>query len=257
MAIIDAHTHCGNNKKTKFYSINDVRRHLNEADADGAVIFAFPEDMYRIVDSPESRLRANEHVLQVAKKEKEKIIHPFYFVWNDYLMPDNFEQYEGIKWHRHSDEPRYDYETPECERMLQRIRELQMPVVLEEEFAQTAAFVKRMQDVPVIIPHMGELNGGWRLMREFYDEKHVYFGTSTAPLEAIEQILSSVGPGRVIFGSDVSGTAEPFFNFPKVELEKLGKLSLSDSEQSLILGKNIERIIADDNCDQSPLTKKF
>lgn len=244
MLVIDAHTHCGNNRKTKFYSIYEVRKYLDEANADGAVIFAFPEDMYRIVDSPESRRRANEYVLQVAKEEKEKIIHPFYFVWNDYIIPENFEEYEGIKWHRHADEPRYDYESHDCEKMLQRIRELRMPVVIEEEFAQTVAFVKRMRDVPIIIPHAGQLNGGWKLMEKFYDEKHVSFGTSTAPLEAIEQILNHVGPERIIFGSDVSGTREPFFNFPTVELEKLSKLSISGADQSLILGGNIERLIA-------------
>ena len=243
MFVIDAHTHCGNNRATKFYPIAEVRKHLDEASADGAVLFAFPEDMYRIVDSPESRRRANEYVLQVAKKEKEKRIHPFYFVWNDYIIPENFEQYEGIKWHRHADEPRYDYKSPECEKMLQRIRELRLPVVLEEEFAQTAAFVRRMRDVPVIIPHMGQLNGGWELMEEFYNEKHVFFDTSVATLEVVEQILNSIGPERVVFGSDVSGTSEPFFNFPAVELEKLSRLSLSDTDRSLILGGNIERLI--------------
>lgn len=244
MLIIDSHIHCGNNRETKFFSINDVKQHLDEADADGAVIFAFPEDMYRISDSPESRCRANEYVLKVAKEEKEKTIHPFYFVWNDYIIPENFEEYEGIKWHRHPDEPRYDYDTPECEKILKRIRELQFPVVLEEEFDETIAFVRRMQDVPVIIPHMGKLNGGWQLMEEFYNEKHVYFDTSTAPLEAIDSILNQVGAERVIFGSDVSGTKQPFYNFPKVELEKLSKLSVSESERSLILGENIERIVA-------------
>lgn len=244
MLVIDAHTHCGNKRETKFYSINDVRKHLDEADADGAVLFAFPEDMYRIVDSPESRRRANEYVLQVAKEESEKKIHPFYFVWNDYLIPENFEKYEGIKWHRHFDEPHYDYESGKCEKILTRIRELQLPVLIEEEFAQTVEFVRRMRDVPIIIPHMGQLNGGWKLMEEFYDEKHLFFDTSTAPLEAIESILNAVGAERVLFGSDVSGTREPFFNFPTVELEKLNRLSISDADRSLILGGNIERIVA-------------
>jgi len=243
MLIIDAHTHCGNKKETKFYDKEDILKHLDEANADGAVLFAFPEDMYRVVDSKESRIRANEYVLQVAKEEKEKIFHPFYFVWNDYIIPDNFDQYEGIKWHRHADEPRYDYESSECEKMLQHIRELGIPVLIEEEFAETAAFVKRMRDVPIIIPHMGNLNGGWHLMTEFFDEKHVFFDTSTASLESIEYILNKIGSERIIFGSDVSGTQEPFFNFPKVELEKLRKLSISDADMSLILGKNIERIL--------------
>ena len=45
MRIIDNHIHCGNNVHKKF-DLDDVKQDLSEAGADGAVIFAFPEDMY-------------------------------------------------------------------------------------------------------------------------------------------------------------------------------------------------------------------
>ena len=244
MSIIDAHIHCGDNRATKFYPIERVIADLDEANADGAVIFAFPEDMYRIVDSPESRCRANEYVLRAAEQAKgRKRIYPFYFVWSDFIIPENIERYCGIKWHRHADEPRYDYESPLCQKILDVIRELRLPVLIEEELSQTIAFVRRMREVPIIIPHMGMLNGGTGAMEIFFDEKHVLFDTSVAPLEAIDRILNRVGPERVIFGSDASGTKEPFFNFPKVELEKLSELALLESDLALILGGNIERIL--------------
>ena len=80
-------------------------------------------------------------------------------------------------------------------------------------------------------------------MREFFDMGNVYFDTSTAPLNVIREFLDAVGPERVIFGSDVSGTPEPFYNFPKVELEKLRKLDLERDDLRLILSGNIERLI--------------
>ncbi len=240
MTIIDAHIHCGNNPRTKYYSENELLQDLAAAGAVGAVIFAFPEDIYRIDDSPEARMHANQYCLEVA--ERNPGIIPFYFVWNDYIIPDNIDKYRGIKWHRHSDEPRYDYSAPECREILQEIQRLHLPVVLEEEFEMTADFIKRNPHLMVIIPHMGNLNGGYERMDAFFDNPNVFFDTSVASIKAISRTLNAVGPERVIFGSDVSGTSEPFFNFPEVELAKLSKLKLSDRELELILGGNILRL---------------
>ena len=240
MTVIDAHVHCGNVRETKYYSEDELLCDLEHAGASGAVIFAFPEDMYRIVDTPDSRVRANAYCLEVARRNPGII--PFYFVWNDYIIPDDLAEYRGIKWHRHADEPRYDYSDPACEDMLREIRRLGIPVTLEEEFDETVAFVERSPDLKVIIPHMGNLNGGYGRMDAFFGNPNVFFDTSVATLDAIRRVLDAVGPERVIFGSDVSGTREPFFNFPAVELAKLEELGWSDADREMVLGGNILRL---------------
>lgn len=242
MRVIDAHVHMGCNRNTKYYSEEELWRDLREAGAQGAVIFAFPEDIYRTVDNVESRSKANEYVLSVA--EKSRNLYPFYFVWNDYLIPKNLDRYIGVKWHRHYDEPRYDYDDPRCRRFLEKIKMLEMPVLLEEEFEETKRFINENPETDVIIPHMGKLNGGYERMQAFYDREKVHFDTSTASIEAIRKCLDAVGPSRIIFGSDVSGTAEPFYNFPKVELEKIRKLDLKKDGLELILSGNIERLVS-------------
>jgi len=242
MRVIDSHIHVGCNRSTKYYGEEELRRDLKEAGAQGAVIFAFPEDIYRIVDSVEWRLKANEYVLNVAEKSPD--LYPFYFVWNDYLIPENLDRYLGVKWHRHHDEPRYDYDDPRCKRFLEKIKKLKMPVLLEEEFEETRRFVNENPEINIIIPHMGKLNGGYERMRAFYEKKNIYFDTSTASIEAVKKCLEAIGPERIIFGSDVSGTSEPFYNFPKVELEKICKLDLEKDSLELILSGNIERIIS-------------
>lgn len=242
MRIIDSHVHIGCNKKTKYYSEKELWRDLREARAQGAVIFAFPEDMYRIADTPDSRLRANQYVLDVADRSDD--FFPFYFVWNDYLIPENLDRYRGIKWHRHHDEPRYDYDDPRCSGFLERIRELELPVLLEEEFEETKRFIDGHPELDIIIPHIGALNGGHDRMEAFYDNENVYFDTSVAPTDAIKRCLEAVGPERIIFGSDVSGTATPFYNFPKVELAKIRGLCLKREDLEQILSGNIERILS-------------
>jgi hypothetical protein len=243
MRIIDTHIHIGKNPRTKYYDLGDLERDLSEAGAHGAVIFAFPEDIYRKIDSPDYRLEANKYILEVAEKSKKLCLYPFYFVWNDYILPEDLGRYAGIKWHRHTDEPRYDYKDPRSSAFLRRVKELKMPVLMEEGFAETFAFIEQNPELDVIIPHMGKLNGGYRSMEAFFSNPRVYFDTSTAEPSAIRWILQHVGPKRIIFASDVSGTREPFFNFPKVELRKIMGLGLDEKALEKILSGNIERLM--------------
>jgi predicted TIM-barrel fold metal-dependent hydrolase len=115
---------------------------------------------------------------------------------------------------------------------------------LRELRRKTLHFVKENPGLRVIIPHMGKLNGGCERMEAFFDNPNVFFDTSTAPIEAIRKILEHVGVKRIIFGSDVSGTKEPFSNFPKVELKKVLQLDLDEASKELILAGNIEKLIA-------------
>ena len=241
MKIIDAHVHIGNNPNTKYYTLKEAKQDLREAGAHGACLFAFPEDIYRMIDSTTSRYAANEYVLKASQKSKD--FHPFYFVWNDYLISDNLNKYHGIKWHRHSDEPRYNYTHPQCKEILELITDLKLPVILEEEYEATRRFISENSEINVIIPHMGQANGGYEKMTVFFEDPNVYFDTAVAPLEAIQYVLDHVGPERIIFASDVSGTRMPFFNFPKVELQKLIKLNLEKESYRLIYAANIERIL--------------
>lgn len=242
MRIIDNHIHCGNNIH-KSFTPDDIRQDLKESGACGAVIFAFPEDMYRIEDSKEWRIKANDYILNVSKDTKDITLYPFYFVWNDYLIPSNLENYAGIKWHRHWDEPRYNYKDPKCDEILTIIKTLDLPVLIEEEFENTVQFVKDNPELKIIIPHIGNLNGGYDKMDAFFQNGKVYFDTSCATLEAIKRVLDNVGPERILFGSDVSGTRTPFFNYTKVELEKVSQLELDEKARAMIFFENIESLI--------------
>ena len=240
MRIIDAHIHLSDMLKP--YTEQDLIDDLADAGADGAVVFAQPSDIYREIDDQEHRMRANHYCLEAARRHEEW--HAFYFAWNDYTITDDFDDYVGIKWHRHPDEPEYDYASEDCERFIQEIRRRNMPTIIEEEFDNTVALIERLEPAPIIIPHCGRLNGGIERMDAFFNDERIFFDTAITPLPGIEQIVSNVGAERLIFGSDVSGTSLPFHNFPIVELDKVQQLELSDDEMALVLSGNIERLIA-------------
>ncbi|MDD5557046.1 MAG: amidohydrolase family protein [bacterium] len=239
--VIDCHVHCGNDRRTKYYPAGRLVRDLEESAVNGAVLFAFPEDMYRRVDRKARRIAANDYVLEACRGARH--LYPFYFVWNDYLIPPDLGRYRGIKWHRHPDEPRYDYADPRCAEFLAEVRRHRLPVLLEEEFEHTVRFVERNPELDVIIPHMGERNGGTFRMEAFRGHPRVYFDTSTASQFEIDWILDLVGPRRVLFGSDVSGTLLPFFNFARIELMKLEGLGLTAREREMVYGGNLLRLL--------------
>lgn len=239
--MIDAHVHLGAFPE-KSYTLKELTGDLATSGCDGAVVFAFPEDMYRVEDSRERRSRAHEYILKAA--EENVNVHPFFFVWRYDEIPEDFTvRYKGIKWHRHEDEPEYDYESGAFRDVAALIDGNRMPVTLEEERRNTFMLVEYFHKAPVIIPHCGRMNGGFEGLKPLLDRPNVCFDTSVAPIDEVRAVLEAVGPQRLIFGSDVSGTHTPFFNSPAVELEKLKKLELDEGDWSLVTRENILRVM--------------
>ncbi len=78
MRIIDDHVHIGKNRQTKYCTFIEVWRDLHAAAADGACLFAFPEDMYRRMAQTEAWIQANAYVSEAANTSRD--LYPFYFV---------------------------------------------------------------------------------------------------------------------------------------------------------------------------------
>ena len=247
MKIIDAHVHLGNTPKDKApgikrYPADQMREELNAVGASGAVVMAFPEDIYRSIDDPDWRNRTNEYVLAVAGQQTD--VYPFYFVWRDYLLPDNLGRYAGIKWHRHAGEPGYDYNHPRCREFIREITRLKLPVLLEEEFSHTVNFIENNPELIVIIPHIGESNGGPDKMKVFFDNPNIFFDTAITDFNALKWALDSIGPERLIFGTDSSACRPHVDNSLPVAIRRHLQLAIDDKARELIFSGNIERLLS-------------
>jgi predicted TIM-barrel fold metal-dependent hydrolase len=235
--VLDAHAHCG-------YAVpfEEIAREWERAQVDGGVVFSPVEEIYDrydpfFTDSAEyrkSREAVHEYLFRIAKKRN---IFPYFFVWNDFpSIPDGFL---GIKWHRHASEPRYRYEAPECERILEEICRKKLPIVLEEEFANTLTFVKRIAErTVVIIPHMGGMNGGYGRLKAagIFENPQVWVDTALAARSEVEDFAKGYGINRILFGSDYP------FGDPEYEKRKVG-LTFSGDELTRILGGNLLRLL--------------
>jgi predicted TIM-barrel fold metal-dependent hydrolase len=247
VTVIDSHIHCGiQNTDLPFET---VRRFIESGDIQGACLFAPVEDIYdrydyRFKDTPRwaaCRQMANEYLLDIQRHRQD--IFAYFFVWNDFRKEELKKGYKGVKWHRHTYEPEYDYESPLCEEFLQEVYRLRLPIVLEESFENTRYFVRRVAGrTPVIIPHMGGLNGGFQTLFDsgIWDEEAVYADTALASGREIKTFLNRYGSMRIIFGSDFP------FGIPYHEFQTVAGLGLDREDVENISHRNILRLVKAD-----------
>ena len=248
--IIDAHVHCGIQDKFPPQSYDDYFSVIQGSGIQEAVMFPPVMEIYdrydpNFTDSTQWKNRrksANDYLLHIGSTELKVI--PYFFIWNDFAVDQLIPQHKGIKWHRHSNEPVYHYDSPQCRRAIDEIRRRNMPVVLEEEFNNTVRFIEQIaKGVTIIIPHMGMLNGGYGLIKRhgLWKRPNVYADTALASVSEIADYIKEYGIDRIIFGSDFP------FGDPRRELLKIMHLQISQEQKEIICGLNIQRLLAKSN----------
>lgn len=239
--IIDSHIHCG-----KGIPYETVVPFLRKADIEGACLFAPVEEVYDrydldFQDTPEwqmKRKETNRYLLEIARTNQG--IFPYLFVWNDFDCDELSLGYRGIKWHRHEGEPTYNYADKRCPQLIERIVELDLPIVLEESYSNTLNFINNLApDASVIIPHLGWLNGGFSALdaSRIWRKEKVYADSSLASSYEIKMFLRKYGSDKLLFGSDFP------FSMPESELQKILSLDLSEMAKEKIVGGNILRLL--------------
>ena len=145
-----------------------------------------------------------------------------------------------MKWHRHEDEPVYHYDDPLCETFLQRLYEMRLPILLEESFDNTLYLIKRVSGrTPIIIPHLGMLNGGFPALFHagVWEDETLYADTALASSGEIARFLKEYGSERLLFGSDFP------FGSPHQELQKIRRLAMNPEDLQNVAGGNFLRLM--------------
>jgi hypothetical protein len=244
MQIIDSHIHCGvQNADLPFEAISPL---LEEAGITGACLYAPVEDIYdrynpNFQDDQKwrkTRGAANRYLLDLAARSES--IFPYLFVWNDFALEELQQDYRGIKWHRHDNEPIYHYDDPRCGDIIQEITRRRLPIVLEESFTNTCRFVEQLApNAVIIIPHLGALNGSYSALESagIWQRPNTYADTALAPTNHMRHFIQTYGADRLLFGSDFP------FGMPGHELRKVLALGLPSADLDMVLGGNLSRLI--------------
>lgn len=144
--------------------------------------------------------------------------------------------FRGVKLH--------GYDAMPTREVCDAVRRLQVPLLID---VVGRAYIidliaPQYPQVNFIIPHLGSFNDDWRAQQQVVDQlvrlPNVY--ADTAGVRRFDYILQAVrraGARKLIFGSD-----GPWLH-PGLELHKIHLLGLTESDESLILYRNIADLI--------------
>ena len=115
-----------------------------------------------------------------------------------------------------------------------------LPIVLEETFDRTVKFIEQVAGrTPVIIPHLGLLNGGFDALSDakIWENDTVYGDTALAGPYEISSFLERYGADRLIFGSDYP------FGMPGHQLNQLIGMGIGQNDLEKICSRNILKLL--------------
>jgi predicted TIM-barrel fold metal-dependent hydrolase len=235
--IIDSHSHWGPSISMGMdVTSGELQRQQKESGVTHVVIIPFPSTA--IADNG-----INERLLD--ETGKIQVFIPYHYIREDYDK-DGFdplpEAYYGGKWHwmrgRQDTASNYDVLNDKAlPELIEKIRKTEKPVVVEEDLAFTERLVDMAEGIRFIIPHLGLLGGDPHMfLRSFKNNDNVYFDTALATQDNISNFVKTIGPERILFGSDVP------FGSMRSELSKVLALPVSYEDKEMLLYKNFLRL---------------
>ena len=145
--------------------------------------------------------------------------------------------FAGIKVHR--------YDARISREICETARLYGLPILYDPvaEVAIAELLAVEYPEVNFIFAHLGSFSDDWRAQTALIDSlsrhANIYSDTSgVRRFDILEQALRRAGPEKLLFGSD-----GPWLH-PGVELAKVLALGLSAADEALILGGNLQRLIA-------------
>lgn len=239
--IIDCHCHAGRGDGFTGPWDTDapISRHLRRAAAAGiarTVVFAAFGPDYRAANRALARLvRARpQRLLGFAFVHAARDRGRVHAMVQEAVQEHGFV---GIKVHRH--DARLTREVCEA------ARAFALPVLYDVagEVAQVELFATQYPDVDFVIPHLGSFADDWAAQLALVDHlvRHPNVHADSAGVrrfDLLEQAVRRAGARKLLFGSD-----GPWLH-PAAELAKIRLLGLPPADEALVLGGNLQRLIA-------------
>jgi len=235
MEIIDSHTHWGPSVTMGTeVTTEELLRQAEQSSVSRIVIFPFPSTAL-------AEEEINERLLDEADRIRKFI--PYYYIPETMRPIPDGKGFYGGKWHwmRGVQDCSSNYQAlkdPKLGEFIDASEKIDLPIVLEEEFAFTEVFVKKTKSLKIIIPHLGGLGGNpMDFLDTFKGRENVYFDTALSSPDTVLKFIDKIGHERILFGSDIP------FGTMKWELEKVLSLPIVDEKKECVLSKNLKRLI--------------
>ena len=187
---------------------------------------------------------ANQEVANLVQRYPQQFygyvfVHPQNDAGQVYEMVKKFVQgygFKGIKVHKHDGGITREI----CE--VAKIFNIPILYDVMGEFWAVELLANEYPSVNFIIPHLGSFADDWRMQLAFIPllERYPNIFTDTSGVrrfDLLERAVQQAGASKILFGTD-----GPWLH-PKVELEKVFALKLSNADTQLILADNFLKLI--------------
>lgn len=233
--IIDIHNHVGTDKDGTTQSIEELRESMKENKIDKTVIFPFNEREKDV-------MQASFDLLQY----KNSSIIPFLRFDPKNVTPeevgDALKKFAGVKLHTRSQN--FDVLDERIWPVFKEIEKSRKPVIIhtrKENIANTdpdrvVLLAEHFPKMNIIIAHFAALS--MNAFEVIGKSPNLYTETSILSCSRLIEIVSEkIGSGKIMFGSDST------YSYQDIELMKIKKLRMEDSEKEMILSKNAVKLL--------------
>jgi predicted TIM-barrel fold metal-dependent hydrolase len=135
----------------------------------------------------------------------------------------------------------YPYTLKEFDQLVQQVRKLGMVLDVHTELSEMEYIIQKYPDTTIVFPHFGEsANEIFKRLDLVGRNPNCYMDTSGAGHERVgmlEYSMKSIGPDRVLFGSDFT------INEPGGVIARIKNSYLTEEQKRKVLSQNLEALL--------------
>lgn len=137
----------------------------------------------------------------------------------------------------------YEYGIKEFELLVEKAVELNMVLDVHTELEEMEFIIEKFPEATIVFPHFGddrEYDHIWKRIEHVAKNDNCYLDTSGYGHDRVgmlEYAVKTIGPDRVLFGSDFS------INCPATVIARVQNAFLSEEEKEKIFSGNLQRLL--------------
>jgi hypothetical protein len=247
--VFDAHLHCPTEDGHVWQwhavtpTLDDFVRHLDRTGVQRGIVnsvrcqeaktaadfIAGNREVARFVERHKGRFVGacvvNPMFIDEALKEIEACKREFGFVWVgelcNYTVP-------------------YEYTVKEFELLVQQVVKLGLVLDVHTGLGEMEYIIRKFPQATIVFPHMGDHGDIFQRIDLVARNANCYLDTSGAGQDRmgmLEYAIRTIGPDRVLFGSDFS------INDPSTGIARVKHAFLSEEEKRKVFSANVERLL--------------
>lgn len=251
--VFDAHLHCPseNGQVWQWHTVTktfeEFVAYLDRTGVERGIINSV---RCQLAKSPQEFIAGNREVARYAERYKGRflgacVVNPM-FIDEALREMENCRKRYGMVWVGElcNYTVPYEYTVKEFELLVEQAVKLNMVLDVHTELEEMEFIIRKFPKATIVFPHFGDGNEYGHIFKRIdlvAANPNCYLDTSGYGHDRVgmlEYAVKSIGPDRVLFGSDFS------INCPATVIARVEHAFLTEEQRRKILGSNLEALLA-------------